>query len=191
MGNLKEMMIIKGAEFISENGINEISMRKVASLCNVSHASAYRHFENKEDFIRQIVQRVSKKFAGHLLKDMEAAKNPNEALVQMGMNFIQFSKDYANYYELLFLSNYVLQVESSSDGQLEISGNADAFEAFKKAVYNFLAYNESFDKKDITVIQLWSFIFGLSMIVNKKDLEVDEAFLREVITEMTAKFKKN
>ncbi|WP_439443674.1 TetR family transcriptional regulator [Listeria aquatica] len=189
MGNLKEMMIIEGAEFIAENGINEISMRKVAARCDVSHASAYRHFENKEDFIRQIVERVSKKFASYLLEGVEAAKNPDDALVQMGTKFIQFSKDHANYYELLFLSNYVMQVESTSDEQLVINGNADAFETFKKAVYKFLAYNNSADKKDITVIQLWSFIFGLSMIVNKKDLEADDAFLREVIAEMVAKFK--
>ena len=39
--NLKNDLIEKGIELVNKNGINQLSLRKVAQACGVSHAAPY------------------------------------------------------------------------------------------------------------------------------------------------------
>ena len=41
--NLKNDLIEKGIELVNKNGINQLSLRKVAQACGVSHAAPYSH----------------------------------------------------------------------------------------------------------------------------------------------------
>ena len=53
-GGLRDRLIIAGIEEISLYGIKDFSLRRVAMRCNASCAAPYRHFKNREDFIRAI-----------------------------------------------------------------------------------------------------------------------------------------
>ena len=44
--NLKNDLIEKGIELVDKYGINQLSLRKVAQACNVSHAAPYSHFSS-------------------------------------------------------------------------------------------------------------------------------------------------
>lgn len=41
-GDLKKQMILKGLELLNEKGIDGFSLRKIASMCNVSHTAPYK-----------------------------------------------------------------------------------------------------------------------------------------------------
>ena len=49
--NLKNELIEKGIELVSNYGLSQLSLRKVAQSCNVSHAAPYSHFANKEELV--------------------------------------------------------------------------------------------------------------------------------------------
>ena len=49
--NLRNELIEKGIELVEEYGMQQLSLRKVAQACNVSHAAPYSHFKNKDDLI--------------------------------------------------------------------------------------------------------------------------------------------
>lgn len=51
--NLRIELIEKGIELVEEYGMQQLSLRKVAQECNVSHAAPYSHFKNKDDLILQ------------------------------------------------------------------------------------------------------------------------------------------
>lgn len=190
MGDLKELMIAAGMKFVRENGIDGISMRKIANSCGVSHAAMYRYFENKDDFVKEIIKRISRKFAKQLMKGTEGITKSDETLTIMGMNFIEFSRKYSDFYELLFLSKYVIPARNE-EGKLRTDEQVEAFSVFKDEVYKFLRENGITKEQDIIVIQLWSFISGLAMIVNKGDLLASDELLKEIIRAMIEKFKKN
>ena len=50
-GNLREALIDAGIKIINENGEENLSLRKVAAACDVSHAAPYAHFRDKEELI--------------------------------------------------------------------------------------------------------------------------------------------
>ena len=53
-GNLREALIEAGIRIINESGEDALSLRKVASACDVSHAAPYAHFKDKNELIEAI-----------------------------------------------------------------------------------------------------------------------------------------
>jgi AcrR family transcriptional regulator len=53
-GDLKNALIEAGAEILSKEGVNGLSLRKVASRAGVSHAAPYAHFPDKQTLIAAI-----------------------------------------------------------------------------------------------------------------------------------------
>ena len=64
---VKEKLIIAGIKELQNHGIADFSLRRVASLCNVSCAAPYKHFKSKEDFIGEIMLYIHNRW--NLLKE--------------------------------------------------------------------------------------------------------------------------
>lgn len=61
-GNLRIGLIETAIELINKKGLSNLSLRKVASLCQVSHAAPYSHFKNKEELLEAISDHISNRF---------------------------------------------------------------------------------------------------------------------------------
>ena len=55
-GNLKEKLIQSAYDWISKNGIEGISLRKIAKISNVSQTAPYRHFSSKEHLLADVTK---------------------------------------------------------------------------------------------------------------------------------------
>ena len=55
---LRERIILSGIAEISRNGITGFSMRRVAASCNISCATPYSYFENKDNFILEMLRYI-------------------------------------------------------------------------------------------------------------------------------------
>ena len=53
-GNLKEALIAAGLEILSEQGVEGLSLRKVAKKVGVSHTAPYNHFSDKQALLAAI-----------------------------------------------------------------------------------------------------------------------------------------
>lgn len=52
MNQTKLRLITAGMEFIQKNGVENLSLREIAKQCGVTHAGPYKHFKNKDDFLK-------------------------------------------------------------------------------------------------------------------------------------------
>ena len=62
---VRDRLIVAGADEISQYGMNNFSLRRVAAACNISCAAPYKHFKNKEEFILEIIRYINRQW--HLL----------------------------------------------------------------------------------------------------------------------------
>jgi len=53
-GDLKNALIQAGIEILSREGLNALSLRKVARRAGVSHAAPYAHFADKQELVAAI-----------------------------------------------------------------------------------------------------------------------------------------
>lgn len=105
---LKNRLIIAGIEEISVHGIRGFSLRRVAMRCDASCAAPYRHFKNREDFIREIVAYINSQW--HLLSDNIIRLYAGDALRQLtelSVAYIRFLAANANYRAALTASGEI------------------------------------------------------------------------------------
>ena len=55
----KEAILDEAMKLIIDNGLNELTMSKVAKRMEFSEPAMYRHFNNKQDLIISMIQRIS------------------------------------------------------------------------------------------------------------------------------------
>lgn len=59
----KEAILTEAMQLIIENGLSELTMSKVAKRMKFSEPAMYRHFQNKQDLVISMIQRISGCFA--------------------------------------------------------------------------------------------------------------------------------
>ena len=83
-GNLRQALIDAGIKLINENGEENLSLRKVAAECGVSHAAPYAHFSGKDELIAAIKDTVTDRFMEELESAIEGTSSADEGLIAMG-----------------------------------------------------------------------------------------------------------
>lgn len=103
--SLRERLICAGIEEIAAHGLNGFSLRRVAAACQVSCAAPYRHFSNREDFIRATVAYINSQWG--LLRDniMRLYRDdPRRQLTELCLAYIRFLVANHNYRSVLVAS---------------------------------------------------------------------------------------
>ena len=111
-GNLCESLVNAAGDMIQEQGIDALSMRKLADYVGVSRTAPYHHFKNKNQLVCAIAE------AGFKLQDdyvdtTGAAKNLTinkakkarhglEELEHLFQSYIQFATNHPAHYDLMF-----------------------------------------------------------------------------------------
>ena len=167
-GALKEELIKKGIKLLNEGGSKNFSMRKLASLCNVSHAAPYKHFKNKEEIISEIMQYVLKELAESLKKiqDKSPTDNPEFLITELGKQYVKFMVDNPDYLKILFLSDFETKIIIDNGN---INSEYEAFNILKNnaiKAFKLQGIEEKYYARNI--VAMWSMVHGIAiMIVNK------------------------
>lgn len=59
---IRERLLIAGIKEIELHGLNDFSLRRVASMCDVSCAAPYRHFRNKDELVLSIISYINSRW---------------------------------------------------------------------------------------------------------------------------------
>ncbi len=190
--DLKEQLIRKGLQLLNEVGYEQFSIRKVASLCDVSHNAPYRHFADKEELVRAILDQAVKDLESTLLSAVnEFKENPLAQLKKLGLNYVNFFVGNPEYLKLFF--------DSEMKGSVYVNGNTYTYDhayLFGILYKCFTDYYQSIGKEmkqnSIVAIEFWSIIHGLTIfIANKKIIFLDdpEQYINEILDRQILKLR--
>lgn len=113
---VKERLIIAGLTELETHGVSDFSLRRVASLCNVSCAAPYKHFENKERFISEILNFVDNQWLILYNQIMEIFENDKKRqLLEVCIAFVRFCSGNTH-----FRSVFMMNIEKNI-GKLNIT----------------------------------------------------------------------
>ena len=175
-GNLKEALINAGIKLINEEGEANLSLRKVASLCDVSHSAPYSHFKDKEELIEAIKSSVTNKFMEELNKAINRSNSAEEAILNMGKSYVLFFINNPDYFKFLF-SNQNIIAHLKVDK--EYKNDYPPFILLKEEYLRYLEeknLKRSDDEKEIDIIRIWSTVHGLASIACMPNVEVSFSF---------------
>ena len=170
-GNLRQALIDAGIKIINESGEESLSLRKVASACQVSHAAPYAHFKDKDELIGAIKSSVTEQFMEELTEDVNGASNAEQALVEMGKHYVSFFIRKPDYFKFLFGSQNVI-AHTSPDKSFD--EDYPPFVLLKDTYLKYLKENKlkkSKEEQEIELLQLWATAHGLASIACMSGVE--------------------
>ena len=104
--DLRIALIQAGIEEINTYGANGLSLRRVATACNVSTAAPYKHFKDKKEFIATIIDYVNEQWAVVQERVLTASgPDPRRQMVNVCVAYVQFLMEKPHYRQVLMLKN--------------------------------------------------------------------------------------
>lgn len=167
--NLKNELIEKGIEIVNKCGLEQLSLRKVAMACNVSHAAPYSHFANKEELLSAMQLHITEQFTGILEETISKYEDQPDFMVKFGKAYITFFMNKPQYFHFLF-----------GQGSPEVDFSAEAeegykpFRIYKEQVLKRLEHTDfTPEKKQDCVISLFAYVHGLTALVTMPNAKYD------------------
>jgi AcrR family transcriptional regulator len=118
-GDLKNALIQAGIAILSKEGVQGLSLRKVAKHAEVSHAAPYAHFADKQALIAAIAAEGYNRLYQQLITAKTQADDPLTRLVRIAFAYVQFAIDEPDHFRITFSGaveaeqNYPEYVEQS------------------------------------------------------------------------------
>jgi AcrR family transcriptional regulator len=162
-GDLRRVLLETAAGMIDEEGVESISMRKLAARAGVSRTAAYHYFPNKQEmlcalamdgFLRQVDAMDIASSEGGL----------REQLSRFLRSYVEFSADNPEYYELMLGGN--LWRTGQATDELRNVGDI-AFRNLRKQVAKWQEYgliDPDADNLRITQV-VWCSAHGISRLM--------------------------
>ncbi len=179
-GDLKEDLIKMGLKLFNEYGAENFSIRKVAALCNVSHAAPYKHFKSKEELINAISEYVFSNFESSLNEVAQKHKDdPYERIIQLGKKYVSFMVENPDYLKFAFLTKSESGIIIEED---KLKGKEyPTFNIFESCALDFLR-SINVKKEDYVqnIIAMWSMVHGLSTMLSYKTFSYEGDYLELV-----------
>lgn len=87
---LKEKLLSAGIDEIAAHGVRDFSLRRVAAACGASCAAPYKHFKNKEEFLRATIEYIDEKWE-HLSRQIASSfDDPVERIARLCAANVRF-----------------------------------------------------------------------------------------------------
>ncbi|MCR4740393.1 MAG: TetR/AcrR family transcriptional regulator [Lachnospiraceae bacterium] len=169
-GNLRQALIDSGIRIINENGEENLSLRKVAAECDVSHAAPYAHFKNKEELLEAMKKSVMDRFTGELESAVNKGRNAEESIILMGKAYISFFSENPDYFTFLFGKLSIcahLQMDQLHEEDYP------PFLLLRKLYKTYLTENgieQTDNEQEIGITKTWALVHGLASIACMKGI---------------------
>lgn len=159
-GNLKTDMIQVGIKLVHESGFDKLSLRKIATACNVSPTAPYSHFKNKAELLEAMTEHVIQQFASILTEAIDENNPSFEGLHRMGIAYVLFFLDNPLYFDFLF-QRLKLNIDFKSD-----TSTYKPFMIYKEFITKILEQVQYPKELQLNaIISHWALVQGLTSIV--------------------------
>ena len=102
MNDLRSRISLTAQELFLSDGVEGVSMRKIAERVGVTPTAIYRHFRDKEEVLEEIINAGLATLSKYLAPALEA-EDPYQRLRRLIDAYLRFSLEQPQYFDLAFL----------------------------------------------------------------------------------------
>ena len=163
---IKEKLILAGIDEIGNCGVANFSLRQVAVACNVSCATPYNYFKNKEGFVVEIIQYIKHQWSLLKTEINKLYKNDEkQLLIELCVFYIKFLVGNPNYRSIIMLDSVEVDDESYTD--IENARNFIELELEHYMKINNVSAREARRKSFV----IRAIVFEATLLLERGDLE--------------------
>ncbi|MGM0216782.1 TetR/AcrR family transcriptional regulator [Enterococcus sp. AZ109] len=175
--NKRDNIITAAMELINERGFSDTPMSQIAKKANVSAATIYVYFDNKEDLINKLYFHAKKKMRDYVFSDYDENASIEERYKQYLKKFILFLMN--NQPEFMFIE----QFQNSPLLNEEVSESiSELFQQFH-SIYDEGKEAKVFKNVDTAIISGFTFNPAMQFVKDyyAEALPLDEPMIDEII----------
>ncbi|ALF54978.1 TetR family transcriptional regulator [Nostoc piscinale CENA21] len=102
-GNLRNTLLAIAIELLAEDGVEALSLRKMAQKAGVSHNAPYMHFADKEAVLAAIAQEGFRLLTVNVESAIaQAGKSTRQKLIAASQAYVEFAINHANHVQIMF-----------------------------------------------------------------------------------------
>jgi len=156
-GDLRNALVRAGLEILDEDGLDGLSLRKVAARAGVSHAAPAHHFVNREGLFVAIAAHGFDRFRDYMLEDRFASgTGPRDQLIGISRGYLRFSREQP----ALFRLNFSFEYKNHPDGDLQ----AASFRAYEVLADVCALFEPDPAGPGINELKVWSTVHGYATL---------------------------
>lgn len=176
--NTKDALLQAGIREIRKYGLSNMSMRRVALDCDLSCATPYKHFKNKDEFIIEIFNYIHHQWSVIHAKILAEHTDKREQILLTCTAYVKFLIDHPDFRSILFVQDESLNREQRLAKSRISRGSLQMVEAYCASVN--MPQEERFRKTYV----VRSLIYGAAFLIGSGELEDQEktyAMIRSLV----------
>jgi AcrR family transcriptional regulator len=168
---LKARLLDVAVRLIERDGIERLSMRRLAALSGVSHAAPYRHFENKNALVATLLLEGHRRLT-QTLADTRT-RTPGSAadkLLALGRAYLEFARRHAEYLNVMFSREGMASALSQGPGYEGLHhDDYDSFGELERSVRACQLEGSIDPTQDPAAVSMsiWAEVHGLALLRNE------------------------
>lgn len=156
-GDLRNALVLAGLDILDREGLEGLSLRKVAARVGVSHAAPTHHFGNREGLFVAIAAHGFDRFRDYMLADRFARGTaPLDQLVGICQGYMRFSREQP----ALFRLNFSFAYKEHPDGELQ-AASLRAYDVLVEVCGLFMPDPAG---PGVNELKVWSVVHGYAML---------------------------
>ncbi len=164
----KQDVVQVAYEIVKEEGLEGINARKIAKKLNSSVHPIFNHFENIEELKKAVVEKIVETYHSYMI----SGKGKEKYYKQMGLSYIQFAKDFPQFFRIMFMNPTRLSAEKF------IMADSAGDEIIKAGqILTGLSYEE---QKRFHV-RVWIFTHGIACLVATNTVKLSNKEIEEML----------
>lgn len=177
--DMQQLIIRTAMKLFAEEGIENVSIRKIAEEIEYSPGSIYSYFKDKGEIIHAVHNEGFEKLYA-LQKTLDTVKDPLEKLSKMGELYMKFAMENKDYYDLMFIAKGVgekiLEKKEWDAGQRSYNYLRDTVITCIEAGY--IVDSDA----DAATFAIWGFVHGMAaLIIRGRCAMMPEEYIRNTL----------
>ncbi len=172
----QELILSAAAEIMKEEGIDNISVRKIASRIEYSPAIIYHYFKDKDEIISHLMKKGYQKILDGLSSALDPKDKPEEKLKKLTQRYIEVSLQMSDEYRTVQLNSSPEVIEHTASLFKGASVKKPALKVLAQCLRELYKDNDIDDSSiELTAQIIAASTFGLIIrLIMEKDLVTEE-----------------
>jgi AcrR family transcriptional regulator len=176
---MKQKVVKTAMKLFIKDGIENVSMRKIADKIEYSPGAIYSYFKDKGEIIHAIHNEGFEKLYA-LQKSLDNISNPYERLAKMGRLYMDFAFENPDYYDLMFIAKGVGEKIIEKN---EWDAGQRSYDYLRNTVkecieQGYLAESDV----DAATFAVWGFVHGMAaLIIRGRCVMMPEEVIKQIV----------
>jgi len=164
---VQERILDAARDLFVRQGIEAMSMRKIAEAIEYTPAALYVHFTDKNELLREMCRRDFDALTRQTVK-LAAVACPIARIYLCGMGYIRFGIEHKNHYRMMFMTPHPPELTPTEEDRKEMNDpDQDGYAFFRHSVGEAIAqgrFRPACVDVDLVTQTFWASVHGVTAI---------------------------